>query len=134
MVWKSKGESLKKFGFQGGNTMKTKVEKSVKLEDGAYKGKIVELELKEGEFSYYQIVIEEDTTELNLRVGYPASVSKNSAFGRLLERFGAKLNEGDTIETDDYLKISTPVSFLVMNKTTDKGTFANIERESLKPQ
>ena len=110
------------------------VVKEVKLiEEGKHVGKIVEVvERKTAkEFEYLDLVVEMNEG-FRLRVGYPASVGMDSLLGKALRLFGASLEVNGKINPEDVF-VGKGCSFLIQHKTTERGTFANIVRDSLKP-
>jgi len=51
----------------------------------------------------------------------------------LLEKFGADTKAVDTVIEPESFLVDKGVSFLVQNKVTERGTFANVISESIKP-
>lgn len=127
--------TLEKFGFSNptnevNKKMKSKVQKAINLEDGSYNGIVTGTELKETKgYEYFYIYIKEEKTELTLNCSVPASITEKTALGKILTNFGAKLEEGKEIDTDDFIKEGVKVTFLIKND----GKFAQIVRDSLKP-
>lgn len=113
--------------------MKAKVEKTITIEDGKHTGIIKGLEYKTEPYSYVDIVIKEDKSEVELKCGVPFKVTENTALGGILENFGAKLEVNKEIEIEDYLKENRKVEFITVTVKNDKGKFARIVSQSLKP-
>lgn len=117
---------------------KYKFEKSVKLTDGKYTGKIEDVEFRHEPYEYTDVKIKENTNALILSYGVPTTLSEDSRMMNLLESLGIDIDRNIEYTQDDlekFLKknlIGRKVSFLVMNKTTEKGTFANITPDSVK--
>ena len=110
--------------------MELKIEEVKKIEDGKHTGKIVEVSYRTEPFNYTDLTIEFE--HYKMKVGFPTSVTKESKLGKLLVMFGANLVTGKHIDPEKILK-NKMCTFLTMSKTTDRGTYSNIVRDSLKP-
>lgn len=120
--------------YMEGAKMKIKVEESVKLTDGKHDGKIEDVEYRttpQG-YKYTDVVLltEEQGKEVKVKGGYATKITKDTALGQLLERFGAKLEIGKDTDPDEFLTKGKEVSF----QTVTKDKFYNIVPESLKPK
>jgi len=107
---------------------KAKVEESKAIDPGNYTGKILRNEVTEGEFQYHETYIAVNT-EGNpvMRASAPYRITSGSTLGRLLERFGAAINVGEELDTDDFLVADKKVSFTVIRKANKSGLeFSNI--------
>lgn len=110
--------------------------KVVKIDDGAYTGEIIEIKRDTENFDYMRYFVKIDhESELTLQVSYPTSVSfmedaPSSAHAKFLSRMGFK--SGDSIP--NFIKGLTgqKVKFLVQGKTTEKGEFCEIVKDSVK--
>ena len=146
---KHKNRFLDEYGFHdpiikkdGRDKMaKAKVNKVIDIEDGKHQGIIDSFDLravkgkKGDEFEYFEIFITmPEYDDLKIKCSVPFSISVNTALGKILENFGAKLKDGADVDTEDFIKEGQKVQFLTMKKTTDKGTFANIQPLSLRPE
>jgi len=111
--------------------MKIKIEQTRIIEEGKHEGVIVEVKYREQPFQYTDIVIEFGE---GLRVidGYPTNITQDSKLGLLLVDFGAKLEVGKEIDPADVL-VGKKCSFMTINNITDRGTYANVVKGSLKP-
>lgn len=114
--------------------MKAKVEKTIKIDDGMHEGEITAINYKEEPYNYVDVVIKEKEQEIELKCGLPFSVTENTALGRMLQRFGAKLEVDKEIEIEDFIKTGIKVEFQTLTETTKKGTFARIVSDSVKPK
>lgn len=114
--------------------MKAKVEKTIKIDDGRHEGEITAINYKEEPYNYVDIVIKEKEQEIELKCGVPFSITENTALGKILQKFGAKLEVGKEIEVEDFIKTGIKVEFQTITETTKKGTFARIINDSLKPK
>lgn len=103
------------------------------IEEGKHQGTIVHIIERSEPYKYIDIVVRmDDDTGTELKRGYPAAISEASALGRLLMRFGETIKEDSDYDVEKVLK-DKKVTFLTQNKKTDKGTFADIIAESVKP-
>jgi len=115
------------------NMEKIKATKARIIEEGKHEGEICHIIEREEPYHYVDVVIRmDDETGTELKRGYPAAISEASALGRLLLRFGTKIDEGMYYDVEKLLK-GKKVCFLTINKVTEKGTFADIVPESVKP-
>lgn len=117
--------------------MEIPIKKSFKVEDGAHEGIIVGVQYRDEPHKYTDVVIEHklpDGQAVRLTAGYPTCVSKNSSLGKLLERFGETLVEDGTVDPTKVLA-NKACSFMTMTQVVkDKGKFARVITESLKPK
>lgn len=140
MIYETGNRCLEEFGIKNPvstgelKQMKAKVEKTIKIDDGKHEGEITAINYKDEPYNYVDVVIKESKQEIDLKCGVPFSVTENTALGKMLIAFGAKLEVDKEIEIEDYLKVGTKVEFLTMTEKTSKGTFARILADSLKPQ
>ena len=112
--------------------MKAEVKETIKIDDGKHEGVITDIIYKEEPYNYVDIVIKENENDIELKLGLPFSVTENTALGRVLMEFGAKLEVGKDVEIEDYIKKEQKVKFMTITEKTKKGTFARIVSESLK--
>lgn len=113
--------------------MKAKIEDTIKIDDGKHEGEITAINYKDKPYEYVDVVIKEKEQGIEMKLGLPFKVTENTALGRLLMVFGAKMEVGKDIEVDDYLKKGLKVEFMTIMETTKKGTFARIVNDSVKP-
>ena len=116
----------------GVENMKRKVEQSITLEDGKHTGIIDSVEYRTEPYEYVDVVIKETETKLNIKCGYPFTITDNTALGIALIRFGAKLEVDKEVDPDEYFKVGAEVEFMTLTEDTKKGRFARIISESLK--
>ena len=67
-----------------------------------------------------------------MKYGLPTSVTIESRLGRTLLAFGASLEIGGSVEPEKVF-IGKGCTFLVTNEKTERGTFAKIVPNTLKP-
>lgn len=123
---------------QGGLKMgiSLRVEEAKKIDEGRHDGVITRIEQRSAskggrEFSYIDVFVRTaDSAEL--KVGYPATLIRESALGRLLTRFGGQVIVGESVDIEAFLT-GKRCSFVTVNEETDRGTFSRIQRESVKP-
>ena len=116
--------------------MELEVQKSVRLEEGKRKGKIVGVEYREMDYkgekiTYADVQIEDAETGIVLKYGCSAYISEKSKLGKLLARF-TKVTEGKIIDPEVVLK-GKDVTFLAQEEKTDKGEFIRVSENSIKP-
>ena len=68
-----------------------------------------------------------------LKAGYPTTVSEASKLGKLLTRFGAKLEVGSEVDPNNIL-VGQQCQFQTITETTKNGEFAKVLSESVKPR
>lgn len=117
-----------------GVKMKAKVKESIKIEDGKHEGVIKELIERKEPYNYLDIFVEEKKQKIELRCGVPFYITENSALGQILANFGAKLEVNKEIEIEDFIKEGMEVEFITMTEKTERGSFARIISQSLKPK
>jgi hypothetical protein len=103
-----------------------------RIDDGKHEGVITSTELREKPYKYVDIVIEFEGGK-KIKSGYPATVSCDSKLGKLLLDFGASMEVGTEIDLDSFL-VGKPCTFMTMNKTSERGMFANVVNGSVKPK
>lgn len=113
------------------------VKETKRIDEGLHTGTIKKVVLrsaiKQGrQFSYIDLHIVEAKTDVELRVGYPATITKESSLGKLLQRFGVQLLTGQAVDVEAALA-GQKCSFVTVNEENEAGTFARIQRESVKP-
>jgi len=130
-------KNLNAYGFKNPvgecKEMKGKVEDTIKIEDGKHKGVITDIIYKDEPYNYVDIVIKEESQEIELKCGVPFKITENTALGQILQNFGAELKVDKEIEIDDILKKDTKVEFLTKTEKTERGTFARIIPDTVKP-
>ena len=112
---------------------KIKVEESIKLDDGKHEGVIEDVEYKSPQgYNYMDIVIKTKVKDkdINVKVSYPQNISANTALGKLLERFGAKLDIGKDLEPEEFLTKGKEIEF----QTITEGKYYNVVLDSVKPK
>ena len=108
------------------------------LEDGKYTGTIVSVDRDLSTFDYTRYKVKVDDKELTLAVSFPTDITftvegkPSSAHAVFLSKFGYNLESGETFSKIVEDIVGKDVSFLVQQKKTDKGTFAEIVKDSVK--
>jgi len=112
--------------------MNIKVEASKKIEDGVHTGAVVDVEYRDDPYEYTDVVIELPD-KVQIKASYPTMICPTSKLGRLLVRFGQKLEIGNDLDPNKIL-----VGRRVVFQTTseDKGgvRYSKVLTESLQPQ
>lgn len=131
-----KGIEVKENKYTREKTMGKKlvVKKVVDIKDGLHEGVIKAVIFRDAPYEYVDLVIRlPDATGTELKVGYPATISKSSSLGNLLLRFNQELKEDSQIDVEQILK-ERKCSFMTLKKKNDKGQeFSNVIPESVKP-
>lgn len=134
----NKNNDLSRYGSEnvkneGVENMKLRAKEIFRIEEGKHEGTIVHIIERKEPYEYCDLVIRlPDSNGTELKVGYPMSLSEASALGRLLERFGVKVIPAQEYEIEKVL-MNAKVAFMTINEKTEKGTFARIIPESVKP-
>ena len=112
--------------------MKIKVVESIKLVDGQHSGEIEDVEYRDSPYKYTDVVIktQHKGKDVKVKANYPTNISENSALGKLLERFGAKLEIDKELEPEEFLTKGKKVEF----ETVTEGKYYNVVLESVKPK
>jgi len=110
------------------------VKEFVSLNDGKHRGIIKDIEINtRKEYTYADVIITLDEFEPldEIKVGYPATISKLSGFGKLLMSCGFELNAGEKITLKVIKKgvIGKRVEF--QTHKTSEG-FSNVLPETVK--
>jgi len=100
------------------------------IEEGKHTGKITRIEERTEPYHYIDIFIELENG-IELKYGCPASISTQSKLGKTLNQF-TELEPGEKINIEKTL-VGKKVTFMTINETTDRGTFARIVDGSIKP-
>ena len=114
-----------------GKQMELKIEEVKKIDEGKQIGKIVSVSYREKPFEYTDLHIELQNG-MQLKYGLPTSVTIESRLGKALLAFGASLEVGGSVDPEKVF-IGKGCQFLVTNEKTDRGTFAKIVPNTLKP-
>ena len=111
--------------------MKLEVKPVKKIEDGKHSGVITGVSYRTEPYQYTDIHIEFD--ENKITYGVPTTLTKESKLGKLLEKFGTKLETGLILDPEVLLK-GKKCQFMTLNKETKNGTFATVVEGSLVPK
>lgn len=117
------------------NMVKKVVEKTLDLPEGEYTGKIVENKIAVNQgYEYHETHIEvEAEGNPMVRIGMPFQITTKTKLGMCLEKFGAKLETGKDVDTDDYLKKDLKVKFSLMKKKKNDAEFLVISPDTFRP-
>ena len=131
----SRSTSLEKNKTGGsGMGLEFPVEEPKRLEEGKHTGVMVKLDLRDsGKFKYLDVYVKPDNCNFNIKVGYPPVVSTGSRFGKLLARFGAKIEVGTKVDAEATL-LNKRCSFVTVDEEgRDGNVYSRIQHDSLKP-
>jgi hypothetical protein len=112
--------------------MMIKVEASKKIDDGVHKGTIKDVDYRTEPFNYTDIEIELDD-KVTIRASYPTMICPSSKLGRLLIRFGVKLEVGQELDIETIL-IGKRCVFQSTSEEKDGVRYSKVLTESLQPQ
>jgi hypothetical protein len=116
-----------------------KVKESSQLDEGAHKGKIVDIQYRDEPFAYIDLIIEVPDCAFQLKYGVSQYLSPSSQFGKLLETFGHTVIPNSDLTEEDISKIfkDREVKFVTINESYKKDGETRqasiIAKGSLKP-
>ena len=122
---------------EGKNEMtKLDVKEFTPIPEGKHTGEIVDVVERTEPYAYTDIIVTVDDMEggITLKCGYPTTVSRkpdgtaNSALAKLFTNCGFSLDK--SVDTNDLKGVK--VSYVTFSKDTDKGTFSEITKASVK--
>lgn len=108
------------------------------LEDGLHTGVISEIHRNKGEFDYTQYKIAVDGSNVKINLSFPTRITfstkgePSSEHAKFLSAFGFGMDSDKPYADIRDELIGKKVSFMTIQKKTDKGTFAEIVKESVK--
>lgn len=114
-------------------------EKVKSIEEGKYEGIIIDIQRDLSNYDYTRYVVKVEKLGLDMNVSFPTRITYSddekrtcsSEHAKFLDRMGIKLDVGESAKRITEL-LSKKVSFLVANKKTERGTFAEIVKDSIK--
>jgi len=115
--------------------MKIPIKEPIRIEDGTHDGVITAAHYRDTPYDYtdFEIETKVDDRVIKLSASYPTFIAPDSKLGKLLNRFGYVIKiDKPAIDPDEL--IGKEVSFMTMTEKTDRGTFAKVIPESLKPK
>jgi len=114
-----------------------RVEKAKLIEEGRHIGTITKVEEREEPFRYADIYIRLDNPDVEIKAGFPNRIKIDDSgkpttkLGKFLVDLGIEL-KADT-DLDLNTLIGKKVQLMTINKETERGTFANVVEDSIKP-
>ena len=112
-----------------GIKMEIPVQKERRLDDGVHTGRIVEVNFREKPYEYTDVVIEL-ADKFKVTVGYPTMITPTTKLGKLLSRFGVKLEIGQNVDPEKELM----AQYCTFQSITDEDSkYYKILPESVKP-
>lgn len=106
------------------------VKEQKNIQKGTHTGVITKIVYKDEPYSYTDVVITETVSKIELKTGFPTTVSKTSGLGKLLERFGAKLVVGASLDPEKIL-LNKECSFVTTIEKTEQGEFSRILKDTI---
>lgn len=122
------------------DTVLTKRKEIVDIKDGLHHGRICKLDVYSGEFEYLKIgIIPIDVTPPKgldmpvFTVGYPLNISIKSSLGKLLikSNFNIFSEDNYTMNIFKKLLLGREITFDIKPETNEKGTFSNVDKETI---
>lgn len=107
------------------------------IEDGKHSGVIKSVDYRLTPYEYVDFFIEikdEKFTGVELKVGYPARISTQTALGQLLIRFGIKIEPKIKYDPAKLLVGKECIFQTITETVKDKGEFSRVIAESVKPK
>jgi len=115
------------------------IEEAVTIEEGKHEGIINNVSATQTQYVYINIHVlltdpDIKDKKIKLKLDFPARVTETTGLGMLLKKSGFDLTIGEKINLEVLRKHLTgcKLTFLTQNIETEKGTFANIIKESVK--
>ena len=112
-----------------------KAKKAIKINDGEKVGVITKFTWRSRPFDYLDIHInfKNENDIIEIRAGFPATISENTKLGQLLSRFGKNFYENEDIDIEEILT-NKIIKFNTFTETNNKGSFAKVNIDSIKPK
>lgn len=113
--------------------MEIPVKKAINIIDGEHEGVVFNVRYRKTPYEYVDVEVKlmQGKDEIDLKVGYPMVLSKQSKLGQLIERFGVPLVDGESVDPDKVL-IGQRCKFKTYTTESKKGKFAQIIPDSLR--
>ena len=117
--------------------MKMKAEEGLEIEEKRHEGEILGIEERKEPYHYIDVVIsvdglkrKSDDTLITLKFGFPYYLSATSGLGRFFSLItGKEVVSTKTYDIDEC--IGKKISYITVNKQTDRGRFANVQLNSI---
>ena len=105
----------------------------IKIDDGKHTGIIREIDERKEPYAYIDIGIcfKQGDKEVMLKASYPDIISSGSKLGKLIKRMGIIMEPGKDVELD--IMKDKAVEFVTIAEETERGTFAKVVQDSVKP-
>ncbi len=113
--------------------MKIPIKEPIVISNGKHVGTITAVEYRTTPYNYTDLVITftEELEERTVKVGYPTVLSQGSKLGKLMKRFGFELVVGEGLDPDSLKEFKC--QFRTITEETERGTFAKVIQDSVKP-
>lgn len=89
------------------------------------------------QIQYYQLLIDDEETEIEFNPDWPAKVTPGTGLGRLLQRFGERFSPKDDVDVHDVFDIGLEVEYEFDEEESsdpdDDQTFLRIDEETVRP-
>ena len=110
------------------------VKEIVKLEEGLHKGEIVKVELRTQPYEYVDLHISAPTkngSDAIVKAGYAAFITKETALGLLLTRFGIKLEKGSNVNVEAL--VGRECTFMSTTQVKGDKKYTKVINETVTP-
>ena len=109
------------------------VKEHKKIQDGAHEGMILSVDYRTTPLEYtdYVLAFVQDNERVTVKASYPTNITPETIHGRMLSRFGLEIIADHPVDPDKLIGLKC--AFSTVNKTTLKGTFPEVMRDTLKP-
>ena len=111
--------------------MEIEMKKPLEIEDGVHTGAISRIEYRDTPYRYTDIFIKPEGLDAELKLGAPSNLSPNTKLGKLLLKF-REIPFGEMVDPEKVL-VGKKVQFQTLNEKTEKGVFARVVDNSVKP-
>lgn len=113
--------------------MEIDIKEHKKIPDGEHEGIIIGVQYRDTPLRYtdYCLAFLVDDERVNVKASYPTNITPETIHGRMLARFGLQIAAGLKVDPDKLIGLKC--LFSTVNKTTPKGTFPEVMRDTLKP-
>ncbi len=113
------------------------VKGTISLDEGKHTGTIIDIKfITRSGYEYVDLVINPKDTDMNFSCSVPDYISAGSRFGKILKRFGAKIEEGEKMKPYQIL-IGKKVEFVSVKEEVDKEgnviEYTKILEDTIKP-
>lgn len=113
--------------------MELEIKEHKTIPAGEHYGVIIGVEYRKVPLEYtdYHLSFVADSERVTVKASYPTNITPETIHGKMLMRFGLEIVPGLKVDPDKLIGIKC--QFTTLNKTTPKGTFPEVLRDTLIP-